>query len=43
MTYNCQPQTWVNMRPSRGNRSRGVESEEVRRKIIGVVKEKIGR
>ena len=31
----------INMRPSKGNRSRGVENEELRRKIIKIVKEKI--
>jgi len=33
----------INMRPSQGNRSRGVESEEVRRKIISVVEKRISR
>lgn len=28
----------INMRPSQGNRSRGVESEEVRSKIIEIIK-----
>lgn len=31
----------INMRPSQGNSSRGVESEEVRRKIIEIVKQRI--
>ncbi len=31
----------VNMRPSQGNRSRGVESEEIQRKIVSVVKKRI--
>lgn len=33
----------VNMRPSQGNRSRGVENEELRRKIISVVEKRIKR
>ena len=31
----------INMRPSQGNRSRGVESEEIRRKIILIVAKRI--
>jgi hypothetical protein len=31
----------INMRPSQGNRSRGVESQEVRRKILEVVHQKV--
>src|SRR3989338_5260131 len=31
----------INMRPSQGNRSRGVENEELRRKIISVVEKRI--
>lgn len=27
----------INLRPSQGNRSRGVDSEEIRKKIIGIV------
>ncbi len=27
----------INLRPSQGNRSRGVDSEEIRNKIIGIV------
>ena len=33
----------INIRPSRGNRSRGVESEEIRKKIISIVAERINR
>ena len=33
----------INMRPSQGNRSRGVENEELRRKIISVVEKRIKR
>lgn len=33
----------INMRPSQGNRSRGVENEELRRKIISVVEKRIAR
>ncbi len=33
----------INMRPSQGNRSRGVENEEIRRKIVAIVKKKITR
>ncbi len=31
----------INMRPSRGNRSRGVEDKELREKIIGVVTRRV--
>ncbi|MCX5712665.1 MAG: DUF5674 family protein [Candidatus Omnitrophica bacterium] len=31
----------INMRPSQGNRSRGIESEETRKKIIDVVMKRI--
>lgn len=33
----------INMRPSQNNRSRGVENEELRRKIISVVEKRIKR
>ena len=33
----------INMRPSEGNMSRGVESEELHRKIIEIVKKRIKR
>ena len=33
----------INMRPSQGNRSRGVENKEVSDKIIGIVNKKIKR
>ena len=33
----------INMRPSQGNRSRGVENEELRRKIISVAEKRIKR
>ena len=33
----------INMRPSQGNRSRGVEDEGVRKKIIGIVTKRIER
>ena len=33
----------INMRPSRGNRSRGVENEEMRKKIIEIVAKRIKR
>jgi hypothetical protein len=33
----------INMRPSQGNRSRGVENEELRKRIIKIVTEKIKR
>jgi len=33
----------INVRPSQGNRSRGVENQEIRRKIREVVAEKIKR
>lgn len=33
----------VNMRPSQGNRSRGVEDEEIRRKIIEIISKRIKR
>jgi len=33
----------INMRPSQGNRSRGVEKEEIRRKIISIVEKRITR
>lgn len=31
----------INMRPSQGNRSRGIENEEIRRKIISIVAKRI--
>ncbi len=33
----------INMRPSRGNRTRGVEDEEIRRRIIEIVAKRIKR
>lgn len=33
----------INMRPSQGNRSRGIENEALRRKIIAIVSKRIGR
>ena len=33
----------INMRPARGNRSRGVEDESIRRKISAVVQKRIQR
>ena len=33
----------INMRPSQGNRSRGIESEEMRKKIIAIVDKRIKR
>ena len=33
----------INMRPSQNNRSRGVESQEIRRKIIEIVAKKVQR
>ena len=33
----------INMRPSRGNRSRGVEDEETRKKIVSIVAKRISR
>jgi len=33
----------INIRPSTGNRSRGVEKEEIRRKIISIVSRRIVR
>ena len=33
----------INMRPSQGNKSRGVENEEIRREIIGIVERRIKR
>ena len=33
----------INMRPSQGNRSRGIESEEMRKKIIAIVVKRIKR
>jgi hypothetical protein len=33
----------INMRPSQGNRSRGIDNEELRRKIIGIVAKRIKR
>ncbi len=33
----------INMRPSQGNKSRGVENEETRRKIIAIVARRIRR
>lgn len=31
----------INMRPSQGNRSRGIENEEIRKKIIAIVTKRI--
>jgi len=33
----------INMRPSQGNRSRGIENEELRKKIIEIVAKRIKR
>ena len=33
----------INMRPSQGNKSRGVDNQEVRKKILAVIKKRIGR
>lgn len=33
----------INMRPSQGNRSRGVENEEMRKKIIEIVAKRVKR
>jgi hypothetical protein len=33
----------INMRPSQGNRSRGIENEEMRKKIIAIVEKRIKR
>ena len=33
----------INMRPSQGNRSRGVDNEEMRKKIIAVVTKRVKR
>ncbi len=33
----------INMRPSQGNRSRGIENEEMRKKVIKIVAKKIKR
>ena len=33
----------INMRPSQGNRSRGVDNEEMRKKIIAIVAKRIKR
>jgi len=33
----------INMRPSQGNRSRGIENEEIRKKIIAIVDKMIKR
>ncbi|MBM3248905.1 MAG: hypothetical protein FJZ10_05770 [Candidatus Omnitrophica bacterium] len=33
----------INMRPSQGNRSRGVENQEIRRKIIAIVAKRIAK
>ena len=33
----------INMRPSQGNRSRGIENEEIRKKIISIVAKRIKR
>lgn len=33
----------INMRPSQGNRSRGIENEEMRKKIIAIVVKRIKR
>lgn len=35
--------TLINMRPSQGNRSRGIENEEMRKKIIAIVAKRIER
>ncbi len=31
----------INMRPSQGNRSRGVDSEDIRKKIVAVIEKRI--
>lgn len=33
----------INMRPSQGNRSRGIESEEMRKKILAIVAKRVKR
>ena len=33
----------INMRPSQGNRSRGIENEEMRKKIIAIVVKRVKR
>jgi len=33
----------INMRPSQGNRSRGVDNEEIRKRIIAIVSKRIKR
>ena len=33
----------INMRPSQGNRSRGIDNEELRKKIIAIVSKRIKR
>ena len=33
----------INMRPSQGNKSRGVNDPEMRKKIIGIVLKRVGR
>ena len=33
----------INMRPSQGNRSRGIENEEMRKKIIAIVERRVNR
>lgn len=33
----------INMRPSHGNKSRGVDNEDIRKKIAGVVAKRISR
>jgi len=33
----------INMRPSQGNKSRGVEDDGIRKKVIGIVEKRIGR
>ncbi len=33
----------INVRPSQGNRSRGVQDQEIRRKIMGVVAQRVAR
>lgn len=33
----------INMRPSQGNRSRGVEDEETRKRIVAVVAQRVSR
>ena len=33
----------INMRPSQGNKSRGVDDPELRKRIIGIISKKVGR